>query len=169
MGKKVDISKQLAEGRKVLMKGVAGDKNAVKKAYDIFSKLRDTEPNNAVVEAYYGSALTLRGRDAVKTIEKADLAQEGLNALNKAVSKDSNNKEIRLLRANVCLRLPESFFKCSQTAIKDYTFLLDQYKKDPKYLSKNQIKEVVKDLSTAYKNAGKEAKAKEVMQQLKQL
>ncbi|SES16307.1 hypothetical protein SAMN04487944_12129 [Gracilibacillus ureilyticus] len=164
-----NIDRQLEEGRKVLMKGVDGDKQAVKKAHEIFLTLRDAEPNNAVVEAYYGSALALLGRDAVKPIEKADNAEEGLEALNRAVSMNPNNKEIRLLRANVCLRLPESFFQCSSTAIKDYTFLLNQYKKDPGYLSKNQVREIIKDLATAYQNAGKASEGKRAMQQWNQL
>ncbi|KAB8136858.1 hypothetical protein F9U64_09670 [Gracilibacillus oryzae] len=148
------------------MKGVTGDKQAVKKAHEIFAALRGSEPNNAIVVAYHGSALTLLGRDAAQPIEKADKAEEGLNSLNQAISMDPNSKEIRLLRGKVCLRLPESFFQCSKIAIQDFTFLLDQYKKDANYLPKNQVQEIIKDLSTAYQNAGNEAEAKKVLQQL---
>jgi hypothetical protein len=79
-------------------------------------KLCETEPDNPLIEAYYSSSLALLARDAVKPLEKADKAQEGLDALNRAVTLDPNQKEIWLLRANVCLRLPESFFHCSKTA-----------------------------------------------------
>jgi cytochrome c-type biogenesis protein CcmH/NrfG len=43
--------------------GVEGDKKAVKKAKDLFEKLLELEPKNAEALAWYGSVLTLRGRD----------------------------------------------------------------------------------------------------------
>lgn len=161
--------KQFEEGKKVLMKGVDGDKKAVKIAYEIFLKLRKTDPDNALIEAYYGSTLALLGRDAVQPLEKADKAQDGLDSLNQAISMDPNQKEIRLLRANVCLRLPESFFYCSQTAIEDFSFLLDRYKEDPSYLTDKQVRGIMEDLSIAYKNVGKLSEANEVLQRLTQL
>ncbi|MCH5583951.1 hypothetical protein MK805_03110 [Shimazuella sp. AN120528] len=161
--------KQFEKGKRVLTKGLDGDKDAVKIACEIFSELRKTEPDNALIEAYYGTVLALLGRDAVQPLEKADKAQEGLNSLNRAVSLDSNHKEIRLLRANVCLRLPESFFYCSQTAIEDFSFLLDRYKEDSSYLTDEQFRKIIEDLSVAYRNAGKLKEANEVLQQLPQL
>jgi hypothetical protein len=161
--------KQFEKGKKLLMKGVEGDKKAVKIAYEIFLKLRKTEPGNALIEAYYGSSLVLLGRDAVQPLEKADKALEGLDSLNQAISMDPNQKEIRMLRANVCMRLPESFFHCSQTAIEDFSFLLDRYKADTSYLTNKQVRGIMEDLSTAYKNAGKLSKANEVLQRLNQL
>jgi hypothetical protein len=161
--------KEFEEGKKILLKGVDGDKKAVKNAYEIFLKLRNTEPDNALIEAYYGSTLALLGRDAVQPLEKADKAQEGLDSLNQAISMDPNQKEIRLLRANVCLRLPESFFHCSQTAIEDFSFLLDRYKEDPSYLTNKQVRGIMEDLSTAYQNVGKLSEANEVSQRLTKL
>ncbi len=161
--------KQFEEGKRLFMKGVNGDKKAVKLAYDIFLNLRDTEPNNALIEAYYGSTLALLGRDASQPLEKADKAQEGLDALNQAISKDPNHKEIRMLRSNVCLRLPESFFQCSKTAVEDISFLLDRYQKNPSYLTNNQVNELIEDLRTAYKNMGKPDEASKVSQRFSKL
>ncbi|MBM7572337.1 hypothetical protein [Aquibacillus albus] len=161
--------KQFEEGRRLLMLGVDGDKKAVKKAYEIFLKLRDTEPDNALVEANYGSTLALLGRDAVQPLEKADHAQEGLDALNQAISMEPNHKEIRLLRANVCLRLPDSFFHCSQTAIEDFSFLLDRYKEDPNYLTNDQLIEMMENLSAASHDMEKPSKANKVLQRLTKL
>ncbi|GAE93922.1 hypothetical protein JCM21714_3042 [Gracilibacillus boraciitolerans JCM 21714] len=166
MGKNSAISAQFEEGKKLFMKGTNGDKKAVRSAYDIFLKLRNDMSRDALLEAYYGSTLALIGRDAVQPIEKADKAQEGLDTLNQAVTMEPNQKEIRLLRANVCLRLPESFFHCSQTAIDDFSFLLAQYQADPNYLSKIQVTEIIKNLSTAYQHAGRPHEAKEVLQRL---
>ncbi|WP_415782834.1 hypothetical protein [Alicyclobacillus pomorum] len=100
--------KHFEEAKTLHNHGVGGDKKAVKEANAMLLKLREAEPDHAVIEAYYGSTLVLLGRDAVKILERADKAQEGLDALNRAVSLDPNHKEIRWLRGNICLRLPES-------------------------------------------------------------
>lgn len=158
--------KQFEEAKKLHHKGVNGDKKAVIKANEMLLKLREAEPDNALFEAYYGSTLVLSGRDAVKILERADKAEEGLDALNRAVSLDPNHKEIRLLRGNICLRLPESFFHCSETAIEDFTFLLDRYKENPSFLTQKEVRDILKNLSEAYQNAGKPDKANEVLQRL---
>lgn len=160
--------KQFKEAKKLHNKGVDGDKKAVKSANEELLKLREAEPDNALIEAYYGSSLALLARDAAKPLKQADNAQEGLDALNRAVTLDPNQKEIRLLRANVCLRLPESFFHCSQTAIEDFSFLLDRYQESSSYLTQKQVNEILRNLSKAYQNAGKPDKANAVLQRLAQ-
>jgi lipopolysaccharide biosynthesis regulator YciM len=160
--------KQLEKAKKLLYKGVDGDKKAVKSANQELLKLRESETDNALIEAYYGSSLALLARDAVKPLEKADKAQEGLDALNRAVTLDPNQKEIRLLRANVCLRLPESFFHCSSTAIEDFSFLLNRYQENPSYLTQKQVGEILRNLSTACQNAGKPDEANTFLQRLTQ-
>jgi len=158
--------KQFEEAKTLHNDGVDGDKLAVLKANEMLLKLREAEPDHALIEAYYGSTLVLLGRDAVKILDKADKAQEGLDALNRAVALNANDKEIRWLRGNICLRLPESFFHCSETAIEDFTFLLDRYKENSSYLTQKQVGEVLRNLSAAYQNAGKPDKADAVSQRL---
>jgi tetratricopeptide (TPR) repeat protein len=160
--------KQFEQAKKLLYKGIDGDKKAVKSANQELLKLREAEPDNALIEAYYGSSLALLARDAVKPLEKADKAQEGLDALHRAVSLDPNQKEIRLLRANVCLRLPESFFHCSNTAIEDFSFLLERYQESSSYLTQKQVSEILRNLRTAYQNAGKSDEANTVLQRFAQ-
>jgi hypothetical protein len=109
--------KQFEEGKMVLMKGLDGDKKEVKIAYEIFLKLRKSEPDNSLIEAYDGSTLALLGRDVVQPLEKADKAQERLDSLNQAISMDPNQKEIRLLRANVCQQLPPLRASASLSAV----------------------------------------------------
>ncbi|MFC5529814.1 tetratricopeptide repeat protein [Cohnella yongneupensis] len=157
------------EAKALHNKGVDGDKKAVIQANELLFKLRATEPDDARIEAYYGSTLVLLGRDAVKILEKADKAEEGLDALNRAISLDANIKEIRFLRGNICLRLPESFFHCSKTAIEDFTFLLDRYKENSSYLTQQQVREVLQNLSIAYQNAGQPDQADLVLQRLNQM
>lgn len=159
---------QFKEAKKLHSKGVDGDKKAVKSANEKLLKLREIEPDNALIEAYYGSSLALLARDAVKPLEKADKAQEGLDALNRAVTLDPNQKEVRLLRANVCLRLPESFFHCSKSAIEDFSFLLDRYQENASYLSPKQVSEILRNLKKAYQNAGKSDEGNAILQRLSQ-
>jgi tetratricopeptide (TPR) repeat protein len=158
--------KQFEEAKTLHNNGVDGDKKAVIKANEMLLKLREAEPENALIEAYYGSTLVLLARDAVKILERADKAQEGLDALNRAVSLDPNQKEIRWLRGSICLRLPDSFFHCSETAIEDFTFLLDRFKENSNYLTPKQVREVLRNLRSAYQNAGKTDQADAVMQLL---
>jgi tetratricopeptide (TPR) repeat protein len=164
-----DSAHSFEEAKKLHHKGVDGDKKAAKDAYEKFAKLRAAEPKNALIEAYYGSSLALLGRDAVQPLERAEKAQNGLDALDRAVSMDPNQKEIRLLRANVSVRLPELFFHSSNTAIEDFTFLLDRYNANPGYLSRKQVGEILRNLSTAYQNAGKPDHAKATLQRLAKL
>lgn len=154
------------EAKKLHQKGVDGDKKAVKEVYAMFAKLRAAEPGNALFEAYYGSSLALLGRDSVQPLEKAEYAQNGLDALDRAVSMDPDQKKVRLIRANVSVRLPEDYFQSSKTAIEDYTFLLDRYQEDSEYLSKKQVIAILQNLSKAYQNAGKPDEARNVLQRL---
>lgn len=161
--------KQFEEAKKLHSKAIDGEKKAAKSANEKLAKLREAEPSNALIEAYYGSSLALMARDAGKPLEKADKAMEGLEALNRAVALNPNHKEIRLLRANVCSRLPESFFHSSKTAIEDFTYLLARYHENSEYLSQKQVKEILRHLSKAYQNAGNPIEADAVLQRLARL
>ena len=166
MASENNLKEELKKAKKLHNKGVDGDKKAVQKAKDELLTLRQIEPNNALIEAYYGSSLALLARDAVRLLDKEEKAQEGLDSLNRAVSMDPNQKEIRLLRANVCLRLPEEYFSCSKIAIEDFTFLLNGYQRDSNYLSKDLVIDILKKLSKAYKNDGKPDEAAAVLDRL---
>lgn len=164
-----DSMERFEEAKALHNKGVDGDKKAVIQANEMLLKLRESEPDDALIEAYYGSTLVLLGRDAVKMLEKVDKVEEGLDSLNRAISLDSNQKEIRWLRGNICLRLPESFFQCSAMAIEDFAFLLDRYQENSCCLTPNQLREVLRNLGSAYQNAGKADKADIVLRRLVQL
>ncbi|MDQ6421683.1 hypothetical protein RB620_19845 [Paenibacillus sp. LHD-117] len=159
----------LKEAKQLHSNGIEGDKKAVMSAYEKLLTLRGLEPNNAVIEAYYGSSLALLARDAVKLLEKEEKARTGLDALNRAVALDPNHKEIRLLRANVCLRLPDSYFQSAQTAIDDFSFLLARNQAKADFLTQKQVREILTKLSKAYQIAGKPDKAQQVLQRLAKL
>ncbi|MFD0669942.1 tetratricopeptide repeat protein [Cohnella sp. GCM10027633] len=136
------------------------------KANEMLSKLRGDEPDDAQIEAYYGSTLVLLGRDATRVLDRVDKAEEGLEALNRAVALDPNHKVVRFLRGSICLRLPESFFQCSTTAIEDFLFLLERYEGNSGYLTSKQAREAMRNLSEAYRNAGSPDQADIAIQKL---
>ncbi|OCT13972.1 hypothetical protein A8709_00060 [Paenibacillus pectinilyticus] len=160
------LMKQLKEAKELHQDGVDGDKKAAKSANEMLLKLRESQPQHALIEAYYGSSLALLARDAVKLLDKEEKALASLEALHHAVTLDPSNKEIRFLRGSVCLQLPESYFHSTQTAIEDFTFLLDRYQQASNYLTPKQVREALRKLSKAYQNIGNSDKANEFLQRL---
>lgn len=163
-----NLEKAIKEVKKLHKEGLEDNQQAVKSAYEKLNKLRALEPNNALIEAYFGSTLVLLARDASRLVEKEEKALEGLDALNRAIDLEPHHKEVRFLRANVCLRLPEVYFHCASIAIEDFTYLLDRYHENHSYLSYNQVCKTMRDLSKAYQNAENPDKANDVLQQLAQ-
>ena len=144
MSRETKTKKMFEEMKKHHHKAVAGDRKAVKAALDLVQKLKELDPENALIEAYRGSVHALLARDAAKTLEKAELAEEGLDALNRAVALDPENKEIRLIRAHVCMRLPDSYFRCAAVALEDFRHLAARDEESPGFLTKKQKEEVMK-------------------------
>ncbi|MFC5700517.1 hypothetical protein ACFPVX_04405 [Cohnella faecalis] len=161
--------KRLKEAVKLLRKGVDGDKKAAKDAYERFVEIRAANPSDALIEAYYGSALALTGRDAVKPLDRSDKAQQGLDALDRAVAMNPERAEIRLIRAGVCSRLPEDFFHRTKTAVEDFEWLLSRHRTDPGSLTDRQLIQVLLDLGAAYEKTDKPEEAKAAWKRLAQL
>lgn len=161
-----DWKSLFSEAVDLYMKGVEGDKEAVQKAYQSMEKVRKLTSNNNLVEAYYGGASALLARDIVDPLEKLKKATNGLKILDKSVTKDPENTEIRILRAYVCARIPEEFFHRSTIAIDDFNYLLSRYERDPGIFSKQMFWKILYDLGLVYKNVGKEQEARNTWKKL---
>lgn len=135
--------------------GVDGDKEAVKKAYDIAKRLYEKDSKNASVEAYYGSVTSLLGRDAIDPSERMKLAIQGVKILDSAVLHDPQNIDIRVLRGYVCYRLPELFFHKTSHAIDDFKYLVSRYEQDNSSLKQEFYWQLLYDLGLAYKTVNK--------------
>lgn len=144
--------KDLSEAIKLHELGVKGDKEAVKKCYELLKGLYEKKRGNYLVEAYFGSSVALVARDALNPNERFKLALEGLKHLDNAVSNSPNDIKIRMLRANVCLRLPEMYFHRTETAIEDFENLISRYEKNNSLFSKDTYLKIMFDLGVAYKN-----------------
>lgn len=135
--------------------GVDGDKEAVKKAYELGKKMYEADSKNHLVQAYYGSATSLLGRDAIDPGERMKLAMQGLKILDNAVLQDSQNIDIRVLRAYVSYRLPEMFFHRTFNAIDDFKYLVSRYEQDNNALRQEFYWQLLYDLGLAYKTVNK--------------
>ncbi len=145
--------------------GVDGDRVAVKKAHTILEKLHQ-QVNDNLVHAYYGSVLTLVGRDAVNPTERVQKALQGVKILNEAVAKEPNNIEIRLLRGFVCNRLPKVYFHRTATAVEDFQHVLALHEKK-RVLSKELYWKVLYELGEAHKKLGQDNEAMAVWNRLR--
>lgn len=131
--------------------GVDGDKEAVKTACKMFKKIYSDNPQDCLAEAYLGSATALLGRDEIDPNKRFKFALDGLKILERAVSKEPRNIEIRILRGMVCYRLPEIYFHRLSTAVEDFNFLISQYEKNKKVFSHDFYCKILFDLGSAYK------------------
>lgn len=105
--------------------GVAGDKNAVKKGLEYIEKTLALDSSQVLALAYQGSLLTLRARDVTMPWSKLKYTKDGFILLDKAVSRQPDNLEVRLVRAMNSYQVPE-FMGRLETAIKDYQYILAQ-------------------------------------------
>ncbi|MEW6181574.1 MAG: hypothetical protein AB1500_00130 [Bacillota bacterium] len=156
----------LKEAADLHQRGVAGDKEAVKKAHSLLKKIRNSAPRNEVVEAYFGSATALLGRDSLDPNERFKKAKKGLKILDEAVSNVPDNTEVRTVRAYVCYRLPENFFHRTATAIEDFSYLASRYEKDPKVFSEAFYCRILYDLGASYKRLGRKQEAESTWRKL---
>lgn len=155
-----------AEAIELHKRGLQGDKEAVVKAHELLAKVKELLPENNLVEAYYGSAITLLGRDAIDPMERFKKAVKGLKILDGAVSRDPENIEIRILRGNVCYRLPETYFHRTATAVEDFSYLVSRYEQDPSVFSQDYYCQLLYNLGAANKNLGRNQEANSIWQKL---
>jgi hypothetical protein len=146
--------------------GIEGDHNAVQKAFDILEEIRLFYPTNHLVEAYYGSVLTLLGRDALEPMERLEKVRNGLKFMDNAVQNEPDNIDIRIIRGYVCLRLPEVFFHRTQTAVDDFTYIITRYETEPNIISDTFYRKILRDLKQAYRTLGRDPDANSIQQKI---
>jgi hypothetical protein len=144
--------KKLKEAIEFHQQGVKGDQDAVKQALQLLGEIRTKLPQNNLVNAYYGSTMTLSGRDAIDPMIRFQKTLKGLKILDQAVEKEPESIMIRILRANVCSRIPELYFHRTSTAIEDYNYLLARYAKDTTIIPIITYYQFLYDLGVAYQN-----------------
>jgi len=112
-----DSDSVLTEPRNIFLQAVDGDKRAVRTAVKRFRSLSLSNPTDPVFLAYYGASITLKGRDAAKSIDKQSLTEDGLGKIDRALKllSDTNHYpsskrlDTLLVAANSFVHIP-SFF-----------------------------------------------------------
>ena len=111
-----------AKARAFYYEAVDGRKEAVQEARVLFTKLRETDGDNAKVLAYAGSIELMEASRAVAPWKKGRLSKEGLQLLDKAVSRAPEDLEVRFVRAASTFRLPGMFGRSAQSE-EDFAWL----------------------------------------------
>jgi tetratricopeptide (TPR) repeat protein len=101
--------------KELYFRGVDGDKDAQVKAKQELEKLYQTNGNDPLVLAYFGSARLLESRQVLAPWTKGKLAKEGLSLLDRAVELSPADLEVRFMRAASTLSLPSMFRRRNQS------------------------------------------------------
>jgi hypothetical protein len=142
--------------------GLAGDKEAVVKAFELLKAVLQKDPENHLAQAYLGSATSLLGRDVADPNERFKYAIQGLKILDKVVALEPDSIEIRGLRAFLCGKLPEQYFHRSDTAIEDFAYLIGRYEEDDSLFPKEFYCQLMFELGLAYNRLDKKKEAESI-------
>ncbi len=104
-------------------RGGDGDEKAVEKAVDFLDRLLQLNNRNTIAMAFYGSAVTMQGRDAFLPWNKMKYVNEGIGKLDKAVMLDSTNLRVRMVRGVNSVNLPD-FLNRRPFALRDFAFIV---------------------------------------------
>ncbi len=110
-------------------KAVSGEEGALEKAERVFKKILKQDPQNPYALGWYGSLLTIKGRDAQFPFLKMKYVNEGLKYMDKAIALNPESEELRWVRAQNNLHLPY-FFMRIDTAIVDLEYLCKNSKQE---------------------------------------
>lgn len=104
-------------------RGGEGDEKAVEKAVARLAHLLQLNNRHTVAMAFYGSAVTMQGRDTFLPWNKMKYVNEGIGKLDKAVMLDSTNLRVRLVRGVNSVNLP-GFLNRRPFALRDFAFIV---------------------------------------------
>ncbi|MGQ9534768.1 MAG: tetratricopeptide repeat protein [bacterium] len=153
----VNVDSLLSVAKEYHNQALAGEKGALKKGEECFKRILKYQPKSGLAHAWYGSLLTIKGRDEEFPFMKMKYVNDGLKHMDRAVELEPDNIEIRWLRAQNNISLPY-FFNRLDTAIVDLEFLYNN-SLDDKY-------KVLLWLGRAYKQKGDIEKARECWQNI---
>lgn len=145
-----ESKKQLDEAKELHRRALAGDKDAVLKAFALFDKVNRERPQNSLILAYRADCLSMLGRDSTDSSIMFGNVMKAMTEFDKAVNGSPNDIEIRLLRANFSYRLPEGFFRRSATAMADFEYLIQRYEQDNGVFSKETYFRFMENLAEVY-------------------
>lgn len=116
-------SSELNEIR-VAFKDASENKTNAKDFYDLVKSKEFS--NNAIYEAYDGASETILSKYLESSLEKLEYFKNGAKKIEKAVSEDSNNIEIRFVRFVIQINAP-GFLNYDENIDEDKAILLEHY------------------------------------------
>ncbi len=159
----------MARGVELHDLAVQGKAGASQEALKWLEQALQMQPDHPLAQAYYGSALALVGRDSIDPQERVVKALRGLKILDRTAAAYGDLVPVRILRGYVAYRLPEEYFYRTQTAIEDFSFLIQRYEQDSTIFSEEFCRQLLSDLAKAYRTVGKEEQALKVEEKLARL
>ena len=157
------------ESLQIYQKALRGGVTDVKKAIEYFSNLEADYPNDPLIRAYTIDCSSLLGRDANNTFEMFASGIKAMKALDVLVNEHPNHINIKKIRALQSFRLPETFFRKTASAIKDFEELIRQYEQNQSILSTEEYLELLFHLGEGYARLGMNDEANSVWNKLLQL
>lgn len=146
---------------------VEGNEKAVQDMHQLLEQVRSDYPSHPLADAYHGSTMILIARDTTKPLEKLRWSKAGLKLLDEAVSAAPQDGMIRLLRGKAAYKLPEKHFHRAQTAIEDYTFLIDRKMHEEGFLKTEIYLQLIYELGEVYCRIGRNQAATMCWKRLK--
>lgn len=137
-----------------------GDKGATKNLVTLLEEETEKHPDNALLQCYLGSAYTLASRDAFPGPGKFHFLKKGLQSMDKAVERASEDQAVRFVRAVNNFMLP-AFINRRDNARKDFQILLGQIEKNPDQLNSETRQAIYYFSGLSFKQLGDLPKAKE--------
>ena len=157
------------ESFQIYQKALRGGITDVNKAIEYFSNLEADHPNDPLIRAYTIDCSSLLGRDANNTFEMFASGIKAMKALDVLVNEHPNHINIKKIRAFQSFRLPETFFRKTASAIKDFEELIRQYEQDQSIFSTEEYLELLFHLGEGYARLGMNDEANSVWNKLLQL
>ncbi|HYH04254.1 MAG TPA: hypothetical protein VEC37_14275, partial [Bacillota bacterium] len=156
----------LETAEKIHQRALSGEKHNIQQALEFFSQARLLHPDQVVFEAYHADCLSLQGRNASNTGEMFANAIKATKTIDAAILKEPDNIQIRFIRAQQSMRLPEMFFARTATAVIDWEYLVERYRQEPQLFKKEQIEEIHYQLSLCYRRLGLNEEAEALWREL---
>ena len=164
-----EISTELdEESFQIYQKALYGETTDVKKAIEHFSSLEEDFPNDPLIKAYSIDCNSLLGRNSINSYEMFSAGIKAMKALDALVNEYPNQMKIKKIRAYQSFRLPETFFRKTASAIKDFEELIAQYEKDQKIFTSEEYMEMLFNLGEGYERLGMNDEASSVWNKLLQ-
>lgn len=91
------------------MAGEGENRGAVRKADQYLKDLLEIDPTDSIALVYYGSVQTMKAHHGSSPWESMELLKKGFSCIDKAVTIDPENPEIRLIRGINSTCVPENF------------------------------------------------------------